>query len=147
MRFDEHLRIYSDKAAGVTTALARIMPNIEGPRQSRRGLLSSVTTSILLYAAPIWTEAMGTKEYGCRAISVYRRSALRVACAFRMVSYNAVCIVAGMPPIDLLAGERRRIFRRKRQKIITVPSQMKRKLRLPTFLILDTAGPVAVSLG
>lgn len=113
LRFDEHLRIASEKAGAVCNALARIMPNIGGPRQARRRLLSSVVTSVLLYAAPIWSEAATVSSYVRRMTSVYRRSALRVARAFRTVSYDAVCIISEMMPIHLMAEERAEIYRRR----------------------------------
>ena len=83
LRFDEHLQTVSNKAARVINALGRIMPNVGGPSQSRRILLSNVLNSILLYAAPTWVSAMQVKSYTRRIQSVYRRSALRVARAFR----------------------------------------------------------------
>lgn len=116
LRFDAHLRSCSERASGVAAALARVMPNTGGPRQDRRKLISSVTTSILLYAAPIWAGTLETKEYGRGAVTVYRRCALRIACAFRTVSYEAACVVAEMPPIELLAAERQQVYYRKQQE-------------------------------
>lgn len=115
LRFDEHLRNVSEKASRMASALARIMPNVGGPGQRSRRLLTSVVNSILLYAAPIWADAMGIQSYARGAKSVHRRSALRVARAFRTVSYDAVCVLADMPPIDLIAQERARLYLRKRE--------------------------------
>lgn len=106
LRFDEHLQSVSSKAGTICNALARIMPNIGGPSHDRRKLLSSVVTSVMMYAAPIWWEATAVSSYMRQMTSVYRRSALRVARAFRTVSYDAVCVVADMIPVHLVAEER-----------------------------------------
>lgn len=42
-----------DKAERIGSQLARLMPNIGGPKEARRRLLSSVVHSVLLYSAPI----------------------------------------------------------------------------------------------
>lgn len=42
-------------------ALAGILPNVGGPKQGRRILLAKVVTSAILYAAPIWVDAMCVK--------------------------------------------------------------------------------------
>lgn len=114
LRFDEHLENISEKAGGVANSLSRIMPNVGGPRQQRRKLLMSVVSSVLLYAAPIWAQAMEVKSYARSVIRVYRRSVLRVARAFRTVSYEAACVVAGMVPIELLVDERTRLYRKRK---------------------------------
>lgn len=115
LRFNEHLQIVSARARATSNALSRIMPNIGGPRQIRRRLLSSVVSSIMLYGAPVWSDALVVTAYARQITSVYRRSALRVARAFHTVSYDAVCVIADMMPIHLMAEERTKIYRRRRE--------------------------------
>lgn len=113
LHFDEHLCNISKKAFNVVNALSRIMPNIGGPRTSRRKLLAGVVSSILLYAAPIWHMALQTKAYSRHCKSVYRRSCIRVICGFRTISHEAAQVLAGMIPLDLIADERARLYKHK----------------------------------
>ncbi|XP_070142107.1 uncharacterized protein [Drosophila kikkawai] len=84
-----------------------MMANTRGPRQHSRRLISTVVTSTLLYAAPIWSEAMLVASYSRQCRTVYRRCALRISSCFCTVSEEAALVVAGSIPIDLLAAERR----------------------------------------
>lgn len=79
----------------------------------------ATTNSILLYGAEIWAEAMQKGNYMERPEKVQRLGALRVACAYRTVSKEAILVIAGATPISLLATERQRIYERKKE----VPSQ------------------------
>ena len=56
--FKEHFLNAGLKASNVARALAGIMPNIGGPKQPRRALLSSVVRSVILYGAPIRADAL-----------------------------------------------------------------------------------------
>ena len=98
----------------MTSALSRLMANINGPRPSKRRLLMSVTQSILLYGSEIWANALKKKVYRkrIRIAGVQYRGALRIACSYRTVSEPAALVIAGIIPIDLLALERRSIFER-----------------------------------
>ncbi|CAB0029855.1 unnamed protein product [Trichogramma brassicae] len=88
------------------------MPNIGGPRSSRRVLYAYVVDSILLYGAPIWSCATKTQAYIRQAESVYRRACLRVISGRPHVCYDATYVIAGIPPLALLADERARIYQR-----------------------------------
>jgi len=103
--FAEHADLVAGRAATAIRQLGFIMPNLRGPRQKSRRLLSCVATSRLLYAAPFWTDTMQARGWK-KLAAVHRRSQLRVACCYNTVSYGAAAVVSGIPPIHLLAKER-----------------------------------------
>ena len=105
LSFREHLEYACQKAASATTALAKMLPNIGGPKHCRRLVLAGVVRSILLYSSPVWAEALANSQRRKQVNSVYRRMALRVCSAFRTTSDEAVLVVAGMIPVDILAKE------------------------------------------
>lgn len=113
LTFWAHIQGASDKAATMAAKLSRLMPNVAGPRSSKRRILMSVVHSILLYGAEIWADALEVERNRKKMASVQRRSALRTASAYRTVSEAAVLVVAGVIPIDLLAKERKRVYVRK----------------------------------
>jgi Reverse transcriptase (RNA-dependent DNA polymerase)/Endonuclease-reverse transcriptase len=106
LRFVAHTEKAAAKAAKTAEGLARLMPNVGGLKTARRKLYNEVVHSVLLYGAPIWADAMQTEKARQNLARVQRRSALRVAAAYRTVSEDAVLVLAAVPPIDLLARER-----------------------------------------
>ncbi|CAB0028827.1 unnamed protein product [Trichogramma brassicae] len=93
------------------------MPNTGGPRSSRRELYARVVDSILLYGAPIWRCATETEAYIRQAEAVHRRACLRVISGRPHVSYDATYVIAGVPPLALLADERARIYQRRPEDV------------------------------
>ena len=110
LSFGEHLQIATAKAIQCGAALTRLMPNISGPREAKRRLVASVVNSKLLYAAPIWTSALNNHAIQKKLFSAQRGMVLRIFSAYRTVSTCAVLVLASVPPIDLLAEERKETF-------------------------------------
>ena len=81
------------------------MPNKAGPKSSTRRLITSVVTSILRYGCVAWAGALERKRNKIKINQVYRLAAVRVASAYRTISYDAVCVIAGMIPIRLVILE------------------------------------------
>lgn len=105
--FAEHINRTVIKAEKTVRALSNLMPNIGGPRASKRKILSSVAHSQILYGAPVWQNAIENKKLLQRLNSIQRKMVLRICCAYRTVSAEAACVVSGVPPIDLQIRERR----------------------------------------
>lgn len=113
LQFRAHVSYTSEKASRVQGALSRILPNIGGPTYIRRLLLSRVVSSVLTYAAPVWAHAMSIQGTRRKLASVHRLSALRVISGYRTISEEAALVIAGMMPIDIMAGEMARIYSRR----------------------------------
>ncbi|KAL4083898.1 hypothetical protein QTP88_029214 [Uroleucon formosanum] len=124
--FGKHLECAAVKAKKTITSLSRLMPNIGGPKQRKRQLLMTVAQSQMLYAAPVWAPALRFEKNIRTLSSPQRLMAIRVACAYRTVSTNAINVVASMLPLKQMASERCAIYAAK-QNGLTPPT--KRELR------------------
>ena len=92
----------------------RLLPTLGGPRESKRRVLCSVVHGILLYGAEAWIDGYRKQKYRQMLLGIQRTMVLRVCYAYRRVSGEALCVLAGVPPLDLLAEER--LCERKRRK-------------------------------
>lgn len=115
LNFKSQIDYTCGKASRVYSALSNMLPNVGGPRSSRRLLLSRVVSSVLLYGAPIWSGALDVKGNRRRLAQVHRLSTLRVISAYRTTSEEAAYVIAGMVPIDIMADEAKRIYEAKKQ--------------------------------
>ncbi|XP_015376936.1 PREDICTED: uncharacterized protein LOC107171222 [Diuraphis noxia] len=96
-------------ARKAATALGRLMPNIGGPSQSKRSLLSSVIHSRLLYGATIWSDRVTSIKKCTNLLQQTQRcAALRVARCYRTVSDMASLVLARMPPAQLVTVGRKK---------------------------------------
>lgn len=110
LKFTEHIIRTIQKSGKTLTALSCIMPNIGGPRSSKRKILGSVIHSQILYAAPFWHTVTSNKSRTKKLAGIQRLTSIRIASAYRTISTEAVGVIAGVPPIDLLIEERKEIY-------------------------------------
>ncbi|XP_075225711.1 uncharacterized protein LOC142326863 [Lycorma delicatula] len=57
--------------------------------------------SSILYAAPVWGTAMNVQRNKRKLRSVHRVALIRVVSGYRTISYDALCVLAETPPIEL----------------------------------------------
>jgi len=111
LSFNSHVDYASEKAAKAITALTRIMPNNSALSSSKRRLLASVSTSILRYGSPAWSQGIKTKRNQTRLNSTSRLMSMRVASAYRTISLEAVFVIAAMIPIGFILEEDQECYR------------------------------------
>lgn len=99
MTYGPRIKAASAKAAAVSAQLARLMPRTRGCGERRRKLLATVATSVALYAAPVWGEAVGRVCRNQKRLEgAQRTSAVRVCRAYRTVSSPALFVIARTVP-------------------------------------------------
>lgn len=120
-RFKAHVKAVGAKATVMINRLSRLLPNIDGLATEKRKLLSTVVHSQLLYAILGWSLLLHHRPVsyvqlltdGVAALKAAQTiMAIRTIRAYRTISYEAAILLAYMTPIDLLAGERKRIAER-----------------------------------
>nr|BAK38647.1 unnamed protein product [Tribolium castaneum] len=106
MSFTPHIQQTVARTERTIAMLGRLMPNLGGPASGTRKLLNSVATSILLYGSEVWVDGLRFQQNKKLLVAVQRRSLLKVISGYRTVSAEAAQVIAGVPPIILLAEER-----------------------------------------
>lgn len=109
--FEAHFERLAPKLVAHAAMLSWLLPNKGGPESACRRLYDGVMRSKALYGAPIWADALSdrAKVYLRRP---QRAIAQRVARAYRTVSFEAACLIAGTPPWDLEARVLAEVYRR-----------------------------------
>jgi hypothetical protein len=105
LNFSRHVDYACKKASKVHTELARLMPNKFGARNDKRRMLANVVTSILRYGGETWIKAVDMESNRRKLNGVHRLAVTRVISAYRTVSYDAACVLAGMMPICMTLKE------------------------------------------
>uniref|UniRef100_A0A2M4BC28 Putative waldo-6 aae n=1 Tax=Anopheles marajoara TaxID=58244 RepID=A0A2M4BC28_9DIPT len=108
LNFNSHVAYACEKATKAINALSRILPNSYGPRSSIRRLYANVSTSILRYGGPVWSSALDSQAGNLTKLNrTYRLMTMRVISAYRTISSEAACVIAGMIPIGIILAEDR----------------------------------------
>lgn len=141
-RYGAHFRSAADKARRIMAALNGLMPNIGGPRESKKRLLTSVVYSVMLYGAPTWGTSLLNDRRGVNVFAAVQRSAaISSVSAYRTVSYEVATDAARMVPINLIASERHDAFEVRRA--FRTQSTDERGVPTPgeTVMVTTPAGP------
>lgn len=104
--FRPHVETMTERALRTAGSLSRLMINLRGPKLFVRKAYYAVLENIVLYAAPVWADRVQNNRVRVLLRRVQRAGLNRVACAYRMVSSDALSVIARAPPILLKVRER-----------------------------------------
>ena len=82
---------------------------------------------LLLYGAPVWKSALNKHCYKAKLIRIQRLTNIRIAKAFRTVSNEALCVIAGIKPIHIKIEEAGRYYEITKGKGIQYDREMEVK--------------------
>jgi len=110
-RFRTHITELVPRVDKAAMGLARLLPNLGGPNGRARRLYAEVVSSIALYATPVWAaEVTGSRQLCSMLHKVQRRVTQRAIRAYKTTSHAAATVLAGQPPLELLASMRRQVY-------------------------------------
>ena len=105
-KFSQHISYAADKCAKLIHSLSRSAKISWGLKhEALKTIYKGAILPLLLYGAPIWTEAMKYEYNSRKYIRVQRLINIRMAKAYRTTSSEALCIVTGMTPITIKVEE------------------------------------------
>jgi len=114
--FVGHFERLAPRLTRVASGLAGLLPNLGGPDARVRRLYAGVVHSVSLYGAPVWAErALASRKIQGILNRVQRRLTGRVSRTYRTVSHAANTVLAGFPPMELLASMHAEVYRRVRE--------------------------------
>ena len=67
---------------------------------------------LMTYAAPIWEEAISKQRLLRKMQSAQRLINIKIAKAFRTISYKASCVLAGILPIGIAIAGKVQLYKR-----------------------------------
>ena len=118
----KYLGIYFDKHIGNTAEKSTKLVHMLGKsaklqwglgHKSLKTVYEGVLIPLLSYGAPIWEEAI-TKQRNLHKLQrVQRLITIKIAKAYRTISFEASCLMAGVPPIGTVIEGKAHLYKRK----------------------------------
>ncbi|XP_025163158.1 uncharacterized protein LOC105189976 [Harpegnathos saltator] len=99
------------RVRGAGLAVASLLRNFGGPGWRAHRLCATAVLSIALYGAPIWTPQLSACRDGLsRMRQALKPMFIRAVRGYSTLSYMAATTLAGFPPMEIIAEERRILY-------------------------------------
>jgi ribonuclease HI len=81
--------------------------------KSLKTVYEGALVPFMTYGAPVWEEAVTNQRYLRKLQSAQRLINIKIAKAYRTISFEASCVMAGAPPIGIVIAGKVQLYRRK----------------------------------
>ena len=111
-KFSEHISYTAERSGKLIHSLSKSPKLTWGlNHEALQTIYKGAMLPLLLYGAPVWAESMKFEYNRLRYIRVQRLTNIKIVKAFRTLSYEASCVLAGVRPIRLAIQEKVRIYK------------------------------------
>lgn len=112
LTFDRHIEYVSQKCTGLIhqlTKSARLQWGLG--HEALKTIYQGAIIPVLVYGAPVWEKALTKGNNIKKYQRVQRLINIKMAKAYRTLSYDASCIIAGVEPIKIIIEEKINIYK------------------------------------
>jgi len=115
LTFYKHIEHIAQKSRTLTYMLSRTAKLHWGlGHKSLKMVYKGALVPLMTYGAPVWEEAVTKQRFHCMMQSVQRLTNVKIAnAAYRTISYEASCMMAGVPPIGNVTTGMVQLYKRK----------------------------------
>ena len=111
-KFSEHISYTAERSGKLIHSLSKSPKLTWGlNHEALRTIYKGAILPLLLYGAPVWAEAMKFEYNRLKYMRVQRLINIKIVKAFRTMSYEASCVLAGVRPIRLAIEEKVRTYK------------------------------------
>lgn len=113
LTFYKHIDQLADKSKALIYMLSRNAKLHWGlGHKSLKTIYEGAIVPLMTYGAPVWEGAINKHKYRHKLQSAQRIINIKIAKAYRTVSFEASCVMAGVPPIGLVISGKAKMYKR-----------------------------------
>ena len=114
MSFNKHIQNVAQKSTKLIHMLGRSARLHWGlGHKSLKTIYEGAIIPLITYGAPVWADAAQKRRNLNKLQSVQRLINIKIAKAYRTISFEASCVIAGVLPIGLIIEEKAQLYRLK----------------------------------
>jgi hypothetical protein len=114
LSFHNHIEQIADKTRALTYMLNRIAKQHWGlGHKSLKTIYEGAIAPLMTYGAPVWGGAISNRKCLNKLQSAQRLINIKIAKAYRTISFEASCVMAGVPPIGIVIDGKMQLYKSK----------------------------------
>ena len=107
LTFNKHIKHLAENSSKLIHMLGRSAKLQWGlGNKALKTIYEGALIPLLMYGAPVWEEAAATQKNIRMLQRVQRMINIKIEKAYRTISFEASCVMAGVPPIGLVTEEK-----------------------------------------